>query len=213
MRKIKGNYSKTLETERLILRKYNKDDFRMLFKNYVSDKNVPRYCTWKPCKTQEEADKLLELWYKGYENPEKLMWMIVEKASGQGIGIIRVTHKWLEENKCEIGYSMGSKWWNKGYMTETVITIIKFLIKEIGFYTIVADVSEDNIGSRRVLEKAGFTLYEKQDGTLYYKYTLKEKIIDYFIKYNIMTNQRRSQEIQIKIRARVKNFNKTIEIS
>ena len=47
--------TKTLETERLILRKYNQDDFEMLYKNYVSDENVPKFCTWKPCKTKEEA--------------------------------------------------------------------------------------------------------------------------------------------------------------
>ncbi len=174
MRKIDGDYSKTIETERLLLRKYNEDDFKMLFENYVGDEYVPKYCTWKVCKTQEEANTLLGKWYNGYENPEKLMWMIVEKTSGQGIGIIRVTHIWKEENKCEIGYSMGSKWWNKGYMTETVIALIKYLIKEIGFQTIVADVlSEDNIGSRRVLEKAGFTLYQKQENYLYYKYIAK----------------------------------------
>ena len=175
MKKNEGDYSKTIETERLILRKYNQDDFEMLYKNYVSDENVPKFCTWKPCKTKEEADKLLGSWYKGYENPEKLMWMIVEKSSNQGIGIIRVTHKWLEENKCEIGYSMGSRWWNKGYMTEAVTELVKYLTKEIGFFTIVAEeVAEDNIGSRRVLKKAGFSQYKSQDGKLYYKYNSKK---------------------------------------
>ena len=83
MEKNKEEYSQTLETERLILRKYGKDDFVMLYKNYVSDDKVPEYCTWKPCKTQEEANELLGRWYKGYEDPEKLMWMIVEKVSNQ----------------------------------------------------------------------------------------------------------------------------------
>ena len=175
MKKYEGDYSKTLETERLILRKYNKNDFEMLYKNYVSDENVPKYCTWKPCKTQEEANKLLGSWYRGYEDPEKLMWMIVEKSSNQGIGIIRVTNKWLEENKCEIGYSIGSKWWNKGYMTEAVTELLNYLTREIGFHTIVAkEVSVDNIGSRKVLKKAGLKQYKSQDGKLYYKYTSKE---------------------------------------
>ncbi|MCI8412293.1 MAG: hypothetical protein HFJ40_07735 [Clostridia bacterium] len=54
MKKYNGEYSKTLETERLILRKYNKDDFEMLYKNYVSDEKVPKYCTWKPCNTKKK---------------------------------------------------------------------------------------------------------------------------------------------------------------
>lgn len=176
MEKYKGEYSKTLETERLILRKYNKDDFEMLYKNYVSDDKVPAYCTWKPCKTQEEADDLLGRWYKGYEDAEKLMWMVVEKTSNQGIGIIRVTNKWIEENKCEIGYSIGSKWWNKGYTTEAVNKVIEYLTKNIGFDTIVAEVSEDNIASKRVLEKAGLKLYKSQNDELNYKYESKENI-------------------------------------
>ena len=79
MEKYQESYSKKLETERLILKKFDKNDFEMLYKNYVSDESVPKYCTWKPCKTQEEANELLGKWFKGYEDPEKLMWMIVEK--------------------------------------------------------------------------------------------------------------------------------------
>lgn len=167
--------SKTLETERLILRKYTEEDFKMLYKNYVSDENVPKYCTWKPCTTQEEADVLLGKWFKGYEDPEKLMWMIVEKLSNEGIGIIRVTNKWIEENKCEIGYSIGSKWWGKGYMTETVKRVIEYLTKDIGFKTVIAEVTPDNIASKKVLEKLGLTLDNtSNEEFIIYRYDSKE---------------------------------------
>lgn len=173
MEKNNRDYSEKLETKRLILRKYNQDDFEMLYENYVSDEKVPMYCTWKPCKTFEEAYELLSSWYRGYErHPEKSMWMIVEKSSNKGIGIIRVTNIWSEDNKCEIGYSMGSEWWGKGYMTEAVREVVNYLTNEIGFNIIVADgVSITNIGSKRVLEKNGFIQsYKNPDGTACYDY-------------------------------------------
>ncbi len=105
------------------------------------------------------------------------MWMIIEKISNQGIGIIRVTNKLIEKNECEIGYSIGSKWWNKGYTTEAVNKVIEYLTKNIGFDTIVAEVSENNIASKRVLEKAGLKLYKNQNGELIYKYQNKEKYL------------------------------------
>ena len=174
MEKYQESYSKKLETERLILKKFDKNDFEMLYKNYVSDESVPKYCTWKPCKTQEEANELLGKWFKGYEDPEKLMWMIVEKKSNQGIGVIRVTNKWIEENKCEIGYSCGSKWWNKGYMTEAVKKVLEYLTKSIGFDTIIAEISEDNIASKKVMENAGAEVYESKNGKLHFKYNCKK---------------------------------------
>ena len=162
--------SKTLETDRLILRKFNRDDFQMLYENYVSDEAVPKYCTWKPCKTQEEANQLLEKWYRGYEDPEKLMWMIVEKTSSQGIGIIRVTDKDIENKSCEIGYSIGSKWWNQGYMTEAVKRVVNHLISDLGFKKITAEVSKENIASIRVLEKCSLSPKLNSKGLIEYSY-------------------------------------------
>ena len=96
------------------------------------------------------------------------------KKSNKGIGVIRVTNKWIEENKCKIGYSCGSKWWNKGYMTEAVKKVLEYLTKSIGFDTIIAEISEDNIASKKVMENAGAEVYESKNGKLHFKYNCKK---------------------------------------
>ena len=42
------DYSKTIETERLILRKFKLDDAQQLFDNYGSHEVVTKFLTWKP---------------------------------------------------------------------------------------------------------------------------------------------------------------------
>jgi [ribosomal protein S5]-alanine N-acetyltransferase len=47
--------------------------------------------------------------------------------------------------------------WGKGYATEVVYGMLKFGFNEMALHRIEADCNQGNIGSMRVLEKAGFT--------------------------------------------------------
>ena len=61
-----------------------------------------------------------------------------------------------------LGYCFGSKWWNKGYATETLKRVIKFFFEEVCVETIYANHLVDNIASGKVMQKAGMTF----EGTL-----------------------------------------------
>jgi len=58
--------------------------------------------------------------------------------------------------KCLIGYSLDQKFNGKGYTTQAVILAVKYAFKELKLHRIEAGAMPDNIGSMRVLEKAGF---------------------------------------------------------
>lgn len=64
--------------------------------------------------------------------------------------------------QADIGYWLGEPFWNGGYMTEAVRLICYFAFQHLNVLRAYATVFAGNAGSRRVLEKNGFSL----DGTL-----------------------------------------------
>ncbi len=74
---------------------------------------------------------------------------------------------------------MGSRWWNRGLMTEAVRTAIGFAFTELGAHKIGASYEEENVASGKVMMKNKMIYegrlrqhYRKHDGTfsdvLYY---------------------------------------------
>jgi len=47
-----------LETERLILRKIEMSDYKVIYNCWTSDENVAKYVTWNAHKSPEETKKL-----------------------------------------------------------------------------------------------------------------------------------------------------------
>lgn len=58
--------TRIIETERLILRRFAKDDAEGLF-DWASNPNVTKYVSWNAYKTLEEAKENLEKWILKYE--------------------------------------------------------------------------------------------------------------------------------------------------
>ncbi|HJR81548.1 MAG TPA: GNAT family N-acetyltransferase [Anaerolineales bacterium] len=54
----------------------------------------------------------------------------------------------------EVGYWLGKEYWGKGIATKA----LEEFLKEIHIRPLYAHVAKHNIGSRRVLEKCGFTI-------------------------------------------------------
>jgi RimJ/RimL family protein N-acetyltransferase len=65
---------------------------------------------------------------------------------------------WGQASEREVGYWLGRNFWGKGIATKA---LTEFLIIE-KIRPLVAHVVKHNIGSRRVLEKCGFTLSKEE---------------------------------------------------
>ncbi len=84
-------------------------------------------------------------------------------VNGEAVGSIGVfLMSDVNEKSAEIGYWLGEPFWGKGIMTEAVKRICAEAFKKFDLERIYADVFERNKGSRRVLEKCGFSF----EGTL-----------------------------------------------
>lgn len=152
---------KTLETDRLILRKYELGDEIQVFKNWGSDENTSKYVGWNTHKSVEETRKYIEKSIEQAENGE-FHWVVQIKETNELIGDISVIEINKKHSNCEVGYSYGSKYWGKGYATEALRAVIEFLLKECGLHLVEAKHQSLNPASGRVMEKAGM----KKDAVL-----------------------------------------------
>ena len=100
------------------------------------------------------ADTLEEFDFSSYPGRQDL-FAIRLKETGRPIGIILYFDE--KEDSCEIGYGIGSGFWNQGYATEAVGRFLEFLFREKGMRTVYASFFTGNDASRRVMEKCGMT--------------------------------------------------------
>jgi len=143
-----------LETERIILRRWELGDAQDLF-DYAKDPDVTTYVGFEPHASVEVSQKLLEDGWVNYEDIAKYKWAMMDKESGRVIGDISLVKVNDRHRFCEFGFSMKKEFWGKGIMTEVTARIIEFLFEEIGMHRIEIRCAPENIGSRRVIEKNG----------------------------------------------------------
>lgn len=153
--------TQTIETERLILRRFSKDDAQAMFDNWASDAEVTKFMTWPPYGKVEDAKGYLEYVENSYANGE-LYWAIVLKEVGDPVGSISVVNMNEAVKSMEIGYCLGGKWWHKGITSEAFAAVIKFLFENTDVNRIEAKHDTNNPNSGKVMLKCGL----KYEGTL-----------------------------------------------
>ena len=149
--------TKTMETSRLILRRFKKDDSKDMFKNWASDPKVTKYLSWEAHENIKKSEDIINMWISNYDDNTVYNWAIELKEANEVIGNIAVVS--LDENNksCEIGYCIGSSYWNKGIMTEAFQKVIEYLFKEVCINRISAKHYVENIASGKVMEKCKLT--------------------------------------------------------
>ena len=80
------NNTKTLETNRLILRKFNENDYIKIFNNWANDEKVTKYVSFNPHKNYNETKKIINEWIKEYSNGS-YNWVVELKNNHEIMGI------------------------------------------------------------------------------------------------------------------------------
>jgi RimJ/RimL family protein N-acetyltransferase len=154
--------TKTIETQRVILRRFKAEDAQDMFDNWAFDPEVTKYLTWATHTSVETTKALVSDWVSKYEDGGYFNWAIELKETGSVIGNISVVH--LNENTeaADMGYCMGKAFWGKGIMPEVLKAVMDYLFDEVGFNRIAACHDANNPKSGRVMDKVGM----KQEGIL-----------------------------------------------
>ena len=155
--------TKTIETDRLILRQFTMEDAEPMFRNWANDDEVTKHLTWPTHSDVEVTKMVLSDWTSHYAKPDFYNWAIVLKENGGepigNISVVRINHN----TECAaMGYCMSRAHWRKGVMPEALKAVVDFLFDEVGFNRIEAEHDVNNPASGRVMEKAGL----RYEGTL-----------------------------------------------
>lgn len=139
-----------IKTERLLLRKIKKSDYRDIYK-FVVKEEVAKYVSWSPHKSIRETKALCRMWAEEYKKDNTYRWAIVYNDAV--IGAIDVVK--LVGGSAFLGWMLDSAYWNQGIMTEAASAVRDYLFGKVGINHIFASYITENIGSGRVMQKIG----------------------------------------------------------
>jgi len=127
----------------------------------VTDEAVLSRLLWDGPQDEEEIASTYLRWQEELKTgPE--YHLAVERVDQPGlIGCIG-SRLIMHPLQADIGYWLGVPYWNQGYMTDAIRLVCHFSFKYLDVVRVYATVFVGNVGSRRALEKNGFSL----DGTL-----------------------------------------------
>lgn len=134
------------ETERLILRRYIKEDLQDLFE-YLSDKETVKYEPYKPLSFDETVENLQ--WRIGTDE----MTAVELKNSHKMIGNVYMGKR--DFDAMEIGFVFNRNYWGNGYAAESCKALIQQAFLN-GVHRIYAECDPDNRNSWKLLEALGF---------------------------------------------------------
>jgi len=152
----------TIETSRLILRRFTMEDCEAAFRNWESDDKTTEFLRWKTMQSIEATRYVMQQWVDGYADRAFYQWAIVPKRLNEPIGTISVVGMQERTETLHIGYCIGSRWWRQGYTSEAFAAIIPFLFDEVGANRIECQHDPNNPNSGKVMQKCGL----KYEGTL-----------------------------------------------
>lgn len=144
-----------LETDRLLLRRVNKNDVLEVF----SLRSNPETMKFIPRPLVENLDEALEhiqMIDDKIENAEGINWAITLKDDPKLLGIIGHYRIKPEHYRAEIGYMLDPAHHGKGLITEAIKAVIAYGFDVMKLHSIEAIIDPDNIASATVLEKNGF---------------------------------------------------------
>lgn len=142
-----------LNTERLLLRPIRREDARRIYDCWASDPEVTKYLTWPTHSSVAVTEQIVDYWLADYGRPDCYRYGIELRATGELIGMIDVVG--IRNGEPVIGYCSGRAYWGRGYMTEALRALTGELLAA-GYPAISIEAMAENIGSNRVIQKAGY---------------------------------------------------------
>lgn len=152
----------TIETERLILRRFEYADTQAMLKNWIADEKIQYMYSEPVYSTEAEVTELLDKYIGSYAKEDYYRWAIIDKETNECIGQIAYFLVDSKNHFAEIEYCIGSAFQRRGYATEATKAVIAYGFDKINLHKVQICTRPINTPSKRVIEKCGFA-YE---GTL-----------------------------------------------
>ena len=132
-----------------------------------------KYSGWNPYATPEMAQETVRRFVESYSDAHSYSWVMdVDDVIVGTIGAYDYAN-----DQIEVGFSVDKGWQGRGFATEALRKVLAYLTVNEGIPCVTAWCAAENIGSRRVLEKAGMKLIRTEKDGL----AVREKTYDKLI--------------------------------
>jgi 3-dehydroquinate dehydratase/shikimate dehydrogenase len=158
---IKRNY--LIETDRLIIREWQESDFEP-FAKLTADPRVMEF--FPSTLTRAESDAQINLMIEKNQKNGFCFWATELKSTQEFIGFVGLNIPGFQTHftPCvEIGWRLAYEHWGKGYAPEGAVACLNYGFEKLDLQEIVAFTTNNNLKSRRVMEKTGMTYDPKDD--------------------------------------------------
>jgi RimJ/RimL family protein N-acetyltransferase len=142
----------SIDLTQIRLRPFNLSDLDDLMV-WKTDEKVDKFSFGEPYTSKEQGINFIENIAPKFQ----LCKAICLNDRAIGSILIYPSYDKSRNNSAELGYVLGSKYWGKGITTCAVKQFVKVVFSEFSHLErLEALVDVENVGSQRVLEKAGF---------------------------------------------------------
>ena len=147
-----------IHSERLSIVLLTSEMIYDVWQNSLDDNNR-QFVPDEVFETLEDAKEVVESLIDCYQNDEgPFVYAVIRNNDNANLGyvqLVKIDDGW------EIGYHIAQKYTNNGYATEAVRLFLEYLKNKGGIKEIYGIALYDNVASKKVLQKCGFTtIYE-----------------------------------------------------
>ena len=144
-----------IQSNRLILRPIKAEDAEALF-GYRSNAVVNQFQGWIPETIADVRDFIRNKVSVELDQPDTWFQLaIIKKDNGELIGDIGIHFLESDSLQVEIGFTLDCNQHGKGFATEALTEILKFLFLKLNKHRVIASIDPRNEKSIKVVERLG----------------------------------------------------------
>jgi len=142
--------SDAFQTARLVFRPIAPADARPIFDEWAQDSDVARFMTWRPHTQFEQAEAYVACCI---EAASSRTYVLTARGRGKVLGTFELRAS--GPFRFGFGYVLARSSWGQGLMTEALTAVVGWALGQPGIWRIGDVCDVENLGSARVMEKAG----------------------------------------------------------
>jgi [ribosomal protein S5]-alanine N-acetyltransferase len=150
-----------LRTERLVLRPLAPRDAEPLYA-IMSDDETMRFWDWPAFTDYTTVAEIVAGQIADMAVGRSAYWAVSLASGGPVFGACDLSEIDARQRRAELGFLFNRAWWGNGYAVEAMAAVVTYATETLGLERLWARLHAGNEGSRRLLERLGFS-YE---GTL-----------------------------------------------
>ncbi len=172
----------TLKTERLKLRKIDKNDLSDIFE-YSSDPEVSKYLLWSAHENIKVTKTYLNAVIKKYKCGQFYDWGI--EFEGKMIGTCGFSRIDALNDTAEAGYVLARPFWGMGLAKEALCEVLSFGFSVLKLKRIECICLEENKRSLAVMRKCGMNISTLKKSAINHRGIMKNIYVSYILNPNL----------------------------